>query len=164
MTLPQLHLGTHAIETMVDDVRQYGGLGVETGSLLLTPRGEPTVSVLALAGEAGVTRHRGLFVLSAAALNPLFDYAEDRDLQVRAQVHSHMFEAFLSPTDKAGNIRMHGFIAAVIPTFATPSSDVAVWAWWVFDDAEWVETRPATVAANLKTTVITFDADGVHEH
>ena len=97
-------------------------------------------------------------------MSPLFDHAEDNDLQVRAQVHSHMFEAFMSPTDKAGNIRMQGFIAAVTPTFAAPSSDVAVWGWWVFDGADWIETRPATVAADLNTKVITFDADGVHEH
>jgi hypothetical protein len=163
MSQVQLQVGADAVATIVDDVRRYGGGGVETGSLLLTPRGEPTASVLALAGEAGVTRHRGLFVLSAAALSPLFDYAEDNDLQVRAQVHSHRFEAFLSPTDKAGNIRMHGFIAAVIPTFATPSSDVAVWGWWVFEGAGWIATHPAIVS-DLNTKVLTFDADGVHEH
>lgn len=164
MSQAELQIGADALGAIVDDVRRYGAHGLETGSLLLTPRGEPTVTVLALAGAAGVTRHRGLFVLSAAALSPLFDYAEDNDQQVRAQVHSHMFEAFLSPTDKAGNIRMQGFIAAVIPTFATPSPNVAVWGWWIFDGADWVETSPATVAAGLNTKVITFDADGVHEH
>lgn len=160
----QLQISVNAVETIVDDVRRYGGHEVETGALLLTPRGESAVSVLALAGEAGVTRDRGLFVLSAAALNPLFNYAEDNGLQVRAQVHSHMFKAFLSPTDKAGNIRMQGFIAAVIPTFAAPASNVTVWGWWTFDGTDWIVTSPATVAADLEAKVVTFDADGVHEH
>lgn len=164
MSQAQLQLGAGAVATIVDDVRRYGAHGVETGSLLLTPRNESTVNVIALVGDAGVTRHRGLFVLSAAALNSLFDYAEEGALQVRAQVHSHMFEAFLSPTDEAGNIRMQGFIAAVIPTFATPPADLAMWGWWIFDGNDWIDTRPATVAGNLDTKVITFDADGVREH
>lgn len=162
MTEPPLQIGVDAVTTMVDDVRQYGARGVETGSLLLTPSGEPTVTVVALAGDSGIERHAGLLVLSAAALSPLFAFAEDHELQVRAQVHSHKYDAFLSRTDKAGNIRMPGFIAAVIPTFATPSTDMTVWGWWVFDGLDWAPTQPATVS-NLNTTVVTFDADSVHE-
>lgn len=157
-----LHLGADAVEVIVAEVARYGALGVETGALLLTPPDEPTVTVLALAGTAGIERHRGLLVLSSAALNPLFSYAEDHDVQLRAQVHSHMYEAFLSATDKAGNIRMPGFIAAVVPDFETPAAAPAVWGWWTFDGTDWVPIQPALVTPHT-TTVIVFDADGVRD-
>ena len=161
--MTQLQIGAGAVATMVADVARYGTLGVETGSLLLTPAGEPTVTVVALAGVSGIDRRPGLLVFSADALNPLFSYAEDNELQVRAQVHSHMYDAFLSPTDKAGNIRMPGFIVSVIPTFATPSTDTTAWGWWDFNGTDWIPTEPATVTA-YDTKVITFDAEGVRDH
>lgn len=157
----QLHLGADAVEAMVTDVARYGALGVETGSLLLTPLGDPTVTVLALAGTAGIERHPDLLVFSSAALNPLFSYAEDNGLQLRAHVHSHMHDAFLSHTDKTGNIRMPGFIASVIPTFATPAQDPATWGWWTFDGGDWTPSEPAIMTTHT-TEVITFDADGIH--
>jgi len=160
--MTQLQIGADAVATMVADVARYGALGVETGSLLLTPPGEPTVTVVALAGVSGIDRHPDLLVFSANALNPLFSYAEDNELQVRAQAHSHQYEAFLSSTDRAGNIRMPGFIASVIPKFATPPTDTATWGWWDFDGTDWTPTQPATVTAS-DTKVITFDADGVRE-
>jgi hypothetical protein len=158
-----LHLGADAVEVIVAEVARYGALGVETGALLLTPPDEPTVTVLALAGTTGIERHRGLLVISAAALSPLFSYAEAHDLQLRAQVHSHKYEAFLSRTDKAGNIRMPGFIAAVVPDFASPSADTSVWGSWTFDGTDWVPTQPALVTSQT-TTVIVFDADGIRDH
>lgn len=161
--MTQLHLGTNAVDTIVVYVARYGALGVETGALLLTPHGEPAVTVVALAGTAGIDRHPGLLVFSSAALNPLFSYAEDHDLQLRAQVHSHMYDAFLSPTDKAGNIRMPGFIAAVVPNFATPDADTTVWGWWTFDGTDWTPTEPALVTAQ-GTKFVIFDADGVRDY
>ncbi|WP_182920284.1 hypothetical protein [Nocardioides cavernaquae] len=158
--MTQLHIGADAVDIMVADVARYGALGVETGSLLLTPPGEPTVTVVALAGVAGIERHPGLLIFSAAALNPLFSYAEDTGLQLRAQVHSHMHDAFLSHTDKTGNIRMPGFIASVIPDFGTPSADPTVWGWWAFDGDDWTPIDAAVVTTQT-TKVITFDADGV---
>ena len=161
--MTQLRLGADAVEALVTDVARYGALGVETGSLLLTPPGEPTVTALALAGTAGIERHPHLLVFSSAALNPLFSYAEDNGLQLRAQVHSHMHDAFLSHTDKTGNIRMPGFIASVIPTFATPATDPSTWGWWTFDEGDWTFSEPAIMTTHT-TKVITFDADGIHEH
>lgn len=158
-----LHLGVDAVDTIVAEVARYGALGVETGALLLTPHGEPAVSVVALAGTAGIDRRRGLLVFSSAALNPLFSYAEDHDLQLRAQVHSHMYDAFLSPTDKAGNIRMPGFIASVVPNFATPDADPTVWGWWTFNGSDWIPTEPASVSTHA-TKSVTFDADGVRDY
>ncbi|QWC86566.1 hypothetical protein KLP28_07820 [Nocardioidaceae bacterium] len=161
--MSKIDLGADALDVLVGDVARYGALGLETGALFLTPPGEPSVTVLALAGTADIDRHARLLVLSSAALNPLFAYAEQNNVQVRAQIHSHMHEAFLSNTDKTGNIRMPGFIASVIPNFATPSHDPATWGWWAFQDSDWVPIAPASVKART-TTVITFDADGVREH
>lgn len=158
-----LHLAADAVDVLVGDVARYGALGLETGALLLTPPDDPTITVLALAGTADIHRHARLLVFSSAALNPLFAYAEDNNLQLRAQVHSHMHEAFLSHTDKTGNIRMPGFIASVIPNFATPPRDPATWGWWTFEDGDWVPIEPAVVTTQT-TKVIAFDADGVREH
>lgn len=158
-----LHLAVDAVDTLVGDVARYGALGVETGALLLTGPGDPTVTVLALAGTTGIDRHPGLLAFSSAALNPLFAYAEDNNLQLRAQLHSHMHEAFLSRTDRNGNIRMPGFIASVIPNFATPPCDPATWGWWTFENGDWLPIEPAAVT-NQTTKVVTFDADGVREH
>ncbi|QGX08835.1 hypothetical protein EEW87_17675 (plasmid) [Janibacter melonis] len=162
MTQTHLQIGSDAVTRLIADVQHHGQLGVETGAVLLSPRGEPTVTHLAIAGDVGVVRRRGLFVLSAAALGPLFDFAEERDLQLRAQVHSHHGRAFLSPTDEAGNIRMTGFVAAVIPTFTHPSTDVDLWGWWTFDGSCWVPS-PAASLGDLETTVLTFDAEGVRD-
>lgn len=161
--MTQLHLGADAADTIVADVARYGALGVETGALLLTSHGEETVTVVALAGTAGIDRRPGLLIFSSAALNPLFSYAEDHDLQLRAQVHSHMYEAFLSPTDKAGNIRMAGFIASVVPNFANPDANPTAWGWWTFDGADWTPTEPALVSGQ-GTKFVTFDADGVRDY
>ena len=158
--MTQLHLGADAVEAIVADVGRYGILGIETGALLLTPPGEPTVTVLALAGTKGIERHPHLLVFSSAALNTLFTYAEDNGLQVRAQVHSHMHDAFLSHTDKTGNIRMPGFVASVIPYFATPPPDPTAWGWWTFEGTDWTPTE-AGVMTTQATKVVTFDADGV---
>lgn len=158
-----LLLGADAVDVLVGDVARYGALGLETGALLLTPPGDPAVTVLALAGIADIDRHGRLLVLSSAALGPLFAYAEDNNLQLRAQVHSHMREAFLSHTDKTGNIRMPGFIASVIPNFATPPRNPANWGWWTFKDGDWAPIEPAAVKTQA-TKVITFDAEGVREH
>lgn len=157
-----LGLSAEAASAIVDDVRFHGRRGVESGSILLTRRGERDVQLVAIAGERGITRRHGLFMLSSSALNPLFDLAEDYDLQLRAQVHSHGGEAFLSRTDRAGNIRLPGFIASVIPNFADPPKDVASWGWWVFTGEDWAPADPATPSA-ATPRVVTFDADGIHD-
>ncbi|WP_392544213.1 hypothetical protein [Oryzobacter telluris] len=160
--MTQLHLGTDAVARLTADVARYGSRGVETGALLLTPIDDVAVSVIALAGAAGIERHPGLLRFSTSVLSPLFSYAEENELQLRAQVHSHKFDAFLSPTDKAGNIRMVGFIACVIPNFATPSPDPSAWGWWTFGGQHWTPSASA-VETDASTKVITFDAEGIHE-
>lgn len=161
--MTQLHLGADAVDTIIAEVGRYGALGVETGALLLTRHGEPAVTVVALAATAGIDRRRGLLVFYSAALNPLFTYAEDHDLQLRAQVHSHMYDAFLSPTDKTGNIRMPGFIASVVPNFESPDADTTAWGWWTFNGTDWMPTEPASVTTQA-TKFVTFDADGVRDY
>lgn len=160
----RLVLPRNAIKDMCKDVSKYGRLGLETGALLMCEQNNNVVTTLALAGEAGVTRRYGLFILSMPVINQAFTYAEDRGLQVRAQVHSHAEGAFLSPTDKRGNLTMNGFIAAVIPHFEQPPNDPSAWGWWTFSTGYWRTSDPATVDMTSAGRVLTVDADGVSEH
>jgi hypothetical protein len=159
LVLPQ-----NAVANLIDQVSSYGRLNVETGALLMCEPDTDVVQVLALAGEAGVTRRYGLFVISMPVIDRAFTYAEDRGLQVRAQVHSHAGEAFLSPTDKRGNLNMKGFVAAVIPNFRTPPHDPSSWGWWTFKTGAWESSEPARLTVASNATVLTVDADGAHEH
>lgn len=162
--IPTLTIDTDTVARLLEHVRFYGQQDVETGAMLLSNPGEPEISVLALAGEAGITRHYGLLVLSAEALAPLFEYAEDNGLQIRAQVHSHAREAFMSRTDKAGNIRMQGFIAGVVPNFANPSTQPSTWGWWTFDGQNWVDIAPPTLTSPTPgATTVVFDSSGIRE-
>ena len=90
-----------AIDAIVDHIAAHGARGVETGGFLLTRPGDSLVVAVALTGSSGVTRRRDLFIVSVPVIDRLFTYAEDRDLQVRAHLHSHAREAFLSPTAQA---------------------------------------------------------------
>lgn len=159
LVLPQ-----NAATNLTDHVSSYGRRSVETGALLICEPDSALVQVLALAGEAGVTRRYGLFVLSVPVIDSAFTYAEDHGLQVRAQVHSHAGEAFLSPIDKRGNLNMKGFIVAVIPDFCTPPHDPSAWGWWTFNAGEWAPSQPATLTTSSNATVLTVDANGAHEH
>jgi hypothetical protein len=155
-----LHLPQAAVDAIADDVADYGKQRLETGALLLAKPGDTTVTTIAIAGTAGVTRGYGRFVLTMPVIDQLFTYAETNSLQVVAHVHSHGRDAFLSPIDRAGIIRMTGFIAAVIPTFATPPRDPAEWGWWTFRDGDWQDHPPAVMTDDA-VEVVTVDADGV---
>ncbi|WP_440305313.1 hypothetical protein [Jatrophihabitans sp.] len=48
-------------------------------------------------------------------------------MQAVAHLHSHQHHAFLSAIDRVGTIRVPGFIASVIPSFAAPPLDPADW-------------------------------------
>jgi proteasome lid subunit RPN8/RPN11 len=160
----RLVLPRNVIEEMCEHVSTYGRLGVETGALLMCDLQSGVVTTLALAGEAGVTRRSGLFILSMPVINQAFTFAEDRDLQVRAQVHSHARGAFLSPTDRRGNLTMNGFIAAVIPHFEQPPQNPSSWGWWTFSAGNWRTSDPAIVGTVPIGKVLTVDADGVSEY
>jgi hypothetical protein len=159
-----LQLPTPAAAAMIDDVTRYGQLGVETGAMLLASRGSDIVSAVALLGTDGVIRRAGLFVVTMPVIDQLFTFAEDNDLRVRAQLHSHQNQAFLSPTDRNGNIRILGFSAAVVPTFADPPANPDRWGWWTYDGSEWIISAPATLRPHLGARTFTVDAGGIRGH
>jgi proteasome lid subunit RPN8/RPN11 len=137
---------------------------MESGGFLLTMPGQAHVQMVALAGTVGIVRGPGLFIVTAPALDRLFTHAEQHGLQARAMVHSHPAEAFLSVTDRRYSLRVRGFINAVVPNYASPVSDPAVWGWW-HHQADWVQCPPAQIIPDglASTQVITFDEEGLHE-
>jgi hypothetical protein len=158
-----LHVPPRALDAFVDGVRHHGQLGQETGAFFLTAPEHRDVVVVALAGEAGVERAYGQFVIGLPAIDKIFTYAEQRGLQVRAMLHSHPRAAFLSRTDLEYSLRVRGFVNAVVPTFAAPSADPAHWGWWQYD-GEWTACSPAAPdPACPAAGVITFDAEEVRE-
>jgi len=147
-----------------EHVLAYGELDVETGLFLLAPRGADTVSTVAFAGSAGVTRHRGRFALSSRAISRLFRHLTDRELVVLAQVHSHRGAAGLSRTDLDHGFSVEGFTTAVIPNYRRPPHDPRAWGWWRYDHGRWLSIAPYELDSALPATAaITFDEDGVHE-
>jgi hypothetical protein len=160
----RLALPDNAREALCRCVIDYGRLGVETGALLMCPPNSHDVSVVALAGQSGVIRQYGLFVLTLPVIDQAFTFAEDMGLQVRCQVHSHGGPAFLSPTDERGNLRINGFIAAVIPNFVDPPPQPPSWGWWTYSGESWQASGPATTVSNSTAKVLTIDADGIREH
>jgi len=159
--MTRLLLPRTAVDAIADDVAHYGKQRLETGALLLAKPGDTTVTTVAIAGTAGVTRGYGRFVLAMPVIDQLFTFAETNSLQVVAHVHSHGRGAFLSVIDRTGIIRMTGFIAAVIPTFATPPRDPTRWGWWTFRDGDWHDLPAAVMTDDDAVAVVTVDAGGV---
>jgi hypothetical protein len=156
-----LQLPSAAVDAIVEDVAAYGMQQLETGGMLLAKRGEIKVTTVAIAGAAGVARGYGRFVLTMPVIDQLFTFAEANGLQVVAHVHSHARGAFLSSIDRAGIIRMTGFIATVIPTFAAPPRDPSLWGWWSFRDGDWLDHIPAVTTDYGPVDVVTVDAKGI---
>ncbi len=161
MSQPNLVVPAGVATRLCGDIRRHGQSGVETGGLLLTKPGDPVVRVVAVAGTTGIIRRYGLFVITRPAFDAMFTWAEDHNLQVRAMVHSHAEEAFLSRTDREGGLRVRGFYSAVVPTFADPPADPAGWRWWTYG-SDWVQVQAPRLdsTANL-TDCVVFDGDGV---
>lgn len=150
------------LEHLYADVAHHGALGVESGMFLLAEHGRCTINTLALAGTAGVTRHRDHFALSGKALARLFSHARARDLHVLAQVHSHREGAFLSPSDLRHGFAVEGFTTSVIPNYRRPPRDPANWGWWRYDGHSWASTAPyASTDTASPAETITFDERGI---
>jgi len=148
----------HAVQ---QDVSRYGAAGVETGMFLLGPR-EGSVTTVAFAGTAGVTRRRDQFAVTGSALACLFRYASDGDLLVMAQVHSHGRGAFLSETDLRYGFAVEGFTTAVIPNYRNPPADPRAWGWWRYANGGWDITPPFMIGGSAaQATEVRFDEDGV---
>jgi proteasome lid subunit RPN8/RPN11 len=160
---------THAIpirliDALHADVRRYGRLDVETGMFLLGTPNTLKANTLALAGTAGITRERGRFAVTGAALARLFAHARDQQLQVLAQLHSHGGPAFLSRVDLKHGFAVDGFTTCVIPNYRRASRNPAAWGWWQHTAGQWQPCPPYTVNADgAIARVITFDERGVHE-
>lgn len=159
MTTFSIHEDVRA--KLVDDVRDHGDAGTETGAFLLGLANQP-VTILALPGKAGVTRHERQFRVSACALHRLFSWADHRELQVVAQAHSHGGVAFLSQSDLRYGFAVKGFTTTVIPCFRMPPQDPADWGWWRYEDGEWIDVESPGVIDGA-ATVFVFDEGGVRE-
>jgi hypothetical protein len=152
-----------AVTAMAAETAALGRLQVETGGFLLTPVGDPTVTVVAFIGTTGITRRRNMLQISTRALGRLFDYADDNDLRAPAQFHSHETRAFLSHTDAMHGLRVDGFTSLVVPGFTRPPADPTAWGWWIFCNSVWKTTTPARLGTG-DVHLLRFDEDGIHVH
>jgi hypothetical protein len=158
-----LSLPVTACELIVSDVRRHGAHGVETGAFLLAHENEPDdLNIVAFSGVRGITRRPHVFRISGSALERLFEWASEKELRVRALVHSHKRGAFLSATDLRHGLSVRGFTSAVIPKFAEPSPNAADWGWWRFNDGSW-EPIAAPRSGDRPVHLVEFDESGVHE-
>jgi hypothetical protein len=151
-----------AVARLLADVRLHGARRVEAGAFLLAREIAPErLELVALAGERGIRRARDLFKVPGRAIERLFTWASDRDLMIRAQVHSHRRTAFLSPTDLRGGFSVDGFVTCVIPYYAEPPAEPEGWGWWEYGAGRWrTRTAPTPVAGEAE--VVYFDTGGVH--
>ncbi|MFF5960397.1 MULTISPECIES: hypothetical protein [Streptomyces] len=160
----KLVLPTGAVDPVLQEIQRHGLADQETGALLLTGQSHKHVLAVAVAGRAGIVRGPGLFTVSAVAYDRLFTFAEERSYRVRAMIHSHPGEAFLSRTDRAYSLRVPGFISAVVPTYVAPPADPESWGWWRFEQ-DWVPcTTPVVDPALPPVRTVVFDEEGVHEY
>ncbi len=147
-------LPSSAVSAITDDVIRFGRQGLETGAFLLADPNQPArIASVALLGTAGIDRRRDQLVISGLALARLFDWADEAGLVVRVQLHSHLFEALMSPTDERFGLTVEGFISAIVPDSAAPSREPEDWGWWRFSSGRWVPTDPAHVTTEVIPTV-----------
>jgi hypothetical protein len=159
MTANDVALPEAAASIVIADVARFGTEDVETGGFLLAPRDNDTISVVALAGTAGIRRHRKLLQMSDLALDRLFGYADEHDLWIPVQFHSHEQAAFMSPTDIDHGFSVEGFVTTIIPRFSAPPADPSQWGWWRYDSG-WTPATPPRGTTDTASAVI-FDEDGI---
>jgi hypothetical protein len=163
MTLPSTPLLPQAaVVAITKDVRVYGLCELETGGFLLLPGDADIVSLVALAGDQGITRRRDRFQISERALDRLLTFADDRDLWVPIQFHSHEAGAFLSPIDADHGLRVEGFTSVVVPAYRDPPGNLDRWGWWRFTAGHWARANGARVADGA-VELVRFDEAGVHD-
>jgi proteasome lid subunit RPN8/RPN11 len=155
-----LTITSDAVATIGAEVAAWGAKEMETGGFLLAGD-DRAITIVAHSGRTGIERHRDLFVVSGRALAFLFAYAEERDLMVVAQFHSHGRRAFLSRSDLRHGFGVDGFTTTVVPYYASPPDDITAWGWWIHRSG-WQATEPPPVAIGSVRT-IHFDEDGIGE-
>jgi hypothetical protein len=156
-------MSSDGVHVLAEETRAYGARDLETGGFLLAPTGSDYVSGVALAGTSGIVHEPFLFQISERALDRLFTFADDQQLWIPIQFHSHRFGAHMSRTDAEHGLRVEGFVNTIIPGFAEPSEDVSQWSWWQFRDGAWQAYPPIVVNGSAPAQVILFDEDGVRE-
>lgn len=159
--MSEIKIPSAAARIVTAEVAAWGGRGAETGGFLLCRQDEKRVEKVALTGARGIRRAPDQFVLSGRALSMLFTYAEECELSIWAQFHSHGRAAFLSHTDLTHGFSVEGFVTTVIPYFAAPPEHPKEWGWWIYEK-EWRETK-APRLADGPTGLIRFDEEGVRE-
>jgi hypothetical protein len=158
----ELALSESAVAVVIDDVRRFGGRRLETGGFFLASVDEPTeMTGVALAGAAGIRRRRDLFSVSGLALDRLFTWANEAELRIPVQFHSHGGRAFLSPVDLRHGMSVRGFTSCIVPFSADPPCDPAQWGWFRFDGRAWTKADPPRAVSTKAVRVVTFDEDGV---
>lgn len=159
MTANELTLPADAISLLISDITRFGVLSVETGGFLLAPRDDDAIAMVALAGTSGIVRRPGLFQISELALDRLFGYADEHDLWIPVQFHSHALAAFMSPTDVDHGLCVEGFVSAIVPYFDTPPRDPSEWGWWRYQEA-WKPIAPPLLSV-APIAAVTFDEAGI---
>ncbi len=127
---------------------------------MLLGRAGQAVDIVALLGDDGIKRRPDRLVISGLALAILFDWADDHDLRVLAQVHSHGMSARMSVTDKRFGLTVENFISAIVPEASSPPDDPSRWGWWTFHSGGWMPNEPARAVAGSCQTIV-FDESGV---
>lgn len=161
-----IRIPASGVTAVADETATFGARRLETGGFVLVPRQSPAdgdcpLTVIALAGDTGIVRDRALFQISERALDRIFTFADDHDLWIPAQFHSHRAAAFLSRADQRHGLRVEGFISAVIPAYACPPRNLARWGWWRFTSGTWRRTEAGRVCGGT-LEVVRFDEVGVH--
>lgn len=149
-----------AAAVVVAEVAGFGSVNKETGGFLLAENGRTEISLVAVAGETGVLRARDLFQITSTALDRLFRFAEEHDVWIPVQFHSHRRHAFLSNADARHGFCVEGFVSAVVPTYDQPPKAASDWGWWCFHDAAW-QTMEAPAASTVGVAVLRFDENEV---
>lgn len=161
---PPLRLPTSIIEALLSATVTFGRHDLETGGFLLADDHD-VVQALALAGESGVERSWGLFMVSGAVVERVCEWAAEQNLRVTALVHTHQRGAHMSMTDRNNGFRVDGFRSVIIPSFANPPRALADWGWNVFEHGDWHPDRPGELndefATSTPARVIIADESGV---
>jgi hypothetical protein len=152
-----------AVAAVLAETRAYGQRDLETGGFLLATLGSESLTGVALAGGAGITRYRQLFQVSEGALDRLFTFVDDCGLWVPVQFHTHEATPFMSWTDQRHGLRVEGFVSTIIPDFVAPPDDIGSWGWWQFQQGDWHRCAPAKILPVELDFVIVFDEDGIRE-
>lgn len=155
-----LFIPSAGVRAVAEEIQVFGQQNLETGGFLAMRRGQATVSTVAMAGTSGIGRAHNLLQISARALDRLFAYADEQDLWIPIQFHSHAASAFLSQTDRTLGLCVEGFVSTVVPNFHRPPANTTAWGWWRYSGGEWLDIEAAGEVPG-EVGVIRFDEDGV---